>query len=253
MWTSALPSNRKECRNRPSVDHEGWQSLAWKMRYIIASTTRNAMQNVLQDVRYALRQLLKSPGFAVTALLTLAIGIGANVVVFGVINGLLLNPLPVPHPEQVYTLQHRERAEMNNSFPDYLDVRNRSSVFAGLAATRVARIGLEASNLAQPVWGYEVTGNYFETLGVRPELGRFLASSDEHGDHAAEVVVLSYACWKSRFNGDPRILGTTVRINKQPYNVIGVAPANFYGTEKFFWPEVWLPILNEQQIEGYNW
>lgn len=211
------------------------------------------MQNLLQDVRYALRQLLKSPGFAITALLTLAIGIGANVVVFGIINGLLLNPLPVPHPEQVYTLQHRERAEMNSSFPDYLDVRNRNSVFAGLAATRVARIGLEASNLAQPVWGYEVTGNYFETLGVRPEVGRLISGSDEHGDQAAEVAVLSYACWKARFNGDPRIVGTTVRINKQPYNVIGVASADFYGTEKFFWPEVWLPILNEQQIEGYNW
>ena len=213
----------------------------------------NAMQNLVQDVRYALRQLVRSPGFAVTALVTLAVGIGANVVVFGVINGLLLSPLPVPHPEQVYTLQHRAHAEMNNSFPDYLDVRDRNNVFAGLAATRVARIGLEASNVAQPVWGYEVTGNYFGTLGVRPELGRFLSAGDEHGDHATEVVVLSYACWKSRFHGDPGITGATVRINKQPYTVIGVAPAGFYGTEKFFWPEVWLPILNEQQIEGYNW
>lgn len=211
------------------------------------------MQNIIQDVRYALRQLWKSPGFAITALLTLAVGIGANVVVFGVMNGLLLNPLPVPNPERVYTLQHGGQGEMSNSFPDYLDVRDRNSVFAGIAATRVARIGLEASNLAQPVWGYEVTGNYFETLGVRPEMGRFLSPNDEHGDHAAEVVVLSYACWKSRFNGDPRIVGATVRINKQPYSVIGVAPASFYGTEKFFWPEVWLPILNEQQIEGYNW
>lgn len=211
------------------------------------------MQNLLQDVRYALRQLLKSPGFAITALLTLAVGIGANVVVFGIINGLLLNPLPVPHAEQVYMLQHRAQGEMNNSFPDYLDVRDRNSVFAGIAATRVARIGLEASSVAQPVWGYEVTGNYFETLGVRPELGRFLASADEHGDHANEFVVLSYSCWKSRFNGDSNIADTTVRINKQPYTVIGVAPADFHGTEKFFWPEVWLPILNERQIEGYNW
>src|SRR5947209_12878541 len=106
------------------------------------------MQNLLQDVRYAVRQLMKSPGFAITALLTLAVGIGANVVVFGVINGLLLNPLPLPHPEQVYTLQHRGQGEMSNSFPNYLDVRDRNSVFAGLAATRVARLGLEASNLA---------------------------------------------------------------------------------------------------------
>src|SRR5689334_17767390 len=203
MWTSALPSNRKECRNRPSVDHEGWQSLAWKMRYIIASTTRNAMQNVLQDVRYALRQLLKSPGFAVTALLTLAVGIGANVVVFGVINGFLLSPLPVPHPEQVYTVEHRSRSNpLSSSFPAYLDLRDRNNVFSGLAATRVMRIGLEASNVAEPVWGYEVTGNYFETLGIRPVLGRLLAASDEKTDHANEVAVLSYSCWKSRFNAD---------------------------------------------------
>src|SRR5438270_9021358 len=163
------------------------------------------MQNLLQDVRYAVRQLMKSPGFALTALLTLAVGIGANVVVFGIINGLLLNPLPLPHPEQVYTLQHRDQSEMSNSFPDYLDVRDRNAVLAGAAATRVARIGLEVANLAQPVWGYEVTGNYFETLGVRPEIGRFFAPADEYGNHASELVVLSYSCWKSRFNGDPRV------------------------------------------------
>src|SRR5438270_5221914 len=216
--------------------------------------SRSIMPNLLQDVRYAFRQLYKSPGFAITALFTLAVGIGANVVVFSVVNGLLLNPLPIPHPERVYTLEHRSKNNpLNSSFPEYVDVRDRNSVFAGLAATRVARLGLEASNLAQPVWGYEVTGNYFETLGVRPELGRFLAPADEHGDHTNEVVVLSYSCWKSRFNGDRQIVGATVRVNKQPYTVIGVAPAGFYGTEKFFWPEVWLPVLNEQQIEGYNW
>jgi predicted permease len=212
------------------------------------------MSNLLQDVRYAFRQLHKSPGFAITALFTLAVGIGANVVVFGVVNGLLLNPLPIPHPERVYTLEHRSKNNpLNSSFPEYVDVRDRNSVFSGLAATRVMRIGLEASNVAQPVWGYEVTGNYFETLGVHPFLGRFLAPSDEQTDRAGEVAVLSYACWKSRFGGDPKIVGSTVRINKHPYTVIGVAPASFQGTEKMFWPEVWLPILNEQQIEGYNW
>ena len=163
------------------------------------------MPNLLQDVRYAFRQLYRSPGFAITALFTLAVGIGANVVVFGVVNGLLLNPLPIPHPEQFYTLEHRSKNNpLNSSFPEYVDVRDRS-VFSGLAATRVMRIGLEASNVAQPVWGYEVTGNYFETLGVRPLLGRFLAPLDEQTDHASEVAVLSYACWKSRFGGDPRI------------------------------------------------
>src|SRR5947209_1444384 len=212
------------------------------------------MSNLLQDVRYAFRQLYKSPGFAFTALFTLAVGIGANVVVFGVVNSLLLNPLPVPHPERIYTVEHRAKnSSLNSSFPQYVDLRDRNRVFSGVAATRVMRIGLEASEVAQPVWGYEVTGNYFETLGVRPLLGRFLAPSDEQTDHASEVAVLSYACWKSRFGGDPKVVGSKVRINKHPYTVVGVSPASFQGTEKMFWPEVWLPILNEEQIEGYNW
>jgi predicted permease len=211
------------------------------------------MQNISQDLRYAFRQLRQSPAFALTALVTLAIGIGANVVVFGVIDALLLNAFPIPHPEQIYTVQHRDAQSINSSFPVYLDVRDRNTVFSGLAATRIARIGLEAGNTAQPVWGYEVTGNYFDMLGVRPVLGRFFSPADEHGTSANEVVVLSYSAWKARFDSDPEIVGKTVRINKHSYTVIGVAPKGFQGTEKIFWPEVWLPILNEAQIEGYNW
>jgi len=212
------------------------------------------MINLVQDLRYAFRQLYKSPAFAATALLTLAVGIGANVVVFGVMDALLLNPLPIPHADRLFTLEHRSRNNpLNSSFPRYRDLRDRNTVFSGLAAIRVMRVGLQASGAAQPVWGYEVTGNYFETLGIRPFLGRFLASSDEQGDHADDIAVLSYACWKSRFDGDTSIVGKTVRINKHAYSVIGVAPASFQGTEKMFWPEVWLPILNEAQIEGYSW
>src|SRR5207237_2923873 len=160
-------------------------------------------------------------------LLTLAVGIGANLVVFGIINGLLLNPLPLPHPGQVYTVEHRSRSNpLNSSFPRYIDMRDRNTVFSGLAATRVMRIGLEASNVAEPVWGYEVTGNYFETLAVRPVLGRLLAPSDENAGHANEVAVLSYSCWKSRFSANPKIVGSIVRINKHPYEVIGVTPAS---------------------------
>ena len=212
------------------------------------------MTNVLQDIRYAIRHLFKSPTFALTALLTLAVGIGANVVVFGVLNSLLLNPLSVPHPERVFTVEHISRNNpLNSSFPAYRDVRDRNHVFSDLAAARVMRIGLDANGAAQPVWGYEVTGNYFRMMGLRPVLGRFLDVSDEKGDHANEVAVLSYSCWKSRFDGNPSIVGQTVRINRHPYTVIGVAPAGFQGTEKMFWPEVWMPILNEAQIEGYDW
>ena len=211
------------------------------------------MHSLPQDVRYAVRYLIKSPTFALTAALTLALGIGANVVVFGVVNALLLNPLPIPNPEQVYTVQHPSSNAINSSFPDYKDIRDRNIAFSGIAATRVMRIGLEVSGSAQPVWGFEVTGNYFDMLGVRPLMGRFLSQSDEQGDHASDVAVISYPCWKSRFNGNPNIVGSTVRVNKNPYNVIGVAGPAFHGTEKSYWPEVWLPILNEAQIEGYNW
>lgn len=212
------------------------------------------MTNVPQDIRYALRQLLKSPTFAVTALLTLAVGIGANVVVFGVLNALLLNPLPVPNPERIVNVEHgRRNNPLNSSFPQYRDLRDRNGVFSDLAAARVMRIGLEANGAAQPVWGYEVTGNYFRMMGIRPVLGRFLDVSDEKGDHASEIAVLSYSCWQSRFAGNASIVGQTVRINKHPYTVVGVAPAGFQGTEKMFWPEVWMPILNEAQIEGYDW
>src|SRR5581483_7925623 len=212
------------------------------------------MSNLFQDIRYALRQFFKSPTFALTALLTLAVGIGANVVVFGVLNALLLNPLPVPHLERVFTVEHVSRNNpLNSSFPQYRDLRDRNSVFADLAAARIMRIGLDANGAAQPVWGYEVTGNYFRMMDVRPVLGRFLEVSDEKGDHANEVAVLSYSCWKSRFDGNASIVGQTVRINKHPYTVIGVAPAGFQGTEKMFWPEVWMPMLNEAQIEGYDW
>lgn len=212
------------------------------------------MTNLFQDLRYAFRQLFKSPVFALTALLTLAVGIGANVVVFGVVNALLLNPLSVPRPERLFTIEHASRNDrLNSSFPQYRDLRDHNTAFSELAAIRVMRIGLEAEGAAQPVWGYEVTGNYFETMGIRPVLGRFLEPSDEKGDHANEVAVLSYGCWKSRFDGDPSIVGKTVRINKHPYAVIGVAPAGFQGTEKIFWPEVWMPILNEAEIEGYSW
>lgn len=211
------------------------------------------MQNFIQDVRYALRQLQKSPGFAAVAVLTLILGIGANVVVFGVLSALLLHPLRIENPEQVFTLQHQGAQDINSSYPDYRDVRDRNHTFSNLATYRVARIGLEAPDGAHPVWGYEASGNYFDMLGVKPLLGRFFHQADDLTPGGSPYVVLSYSCWKDRFSGDPNIAGKTVLLNKQPYTVLGVAPKYFNGLERFFWPEVWVPIMNEEQIEGYNW
>ena len=209
------------------------------------------MHTFLQDIRYALRQMRRSPGFAFTAILTLIMAIGANVVVFGVLNALVLHPLPVPEANRVFQIQSPNDIAL--SYPNYRDVRERNHTFSDVAVYRLARIGLDANGIAQPVWGYEVSGNYFDLLGVKPLLGRFLRPADDVKKNGSQYAVLSYACWRVRFGGDPNVVGRTVRLNKQPYMVIGVAPEHFNGTERFFWPELWVPVQNEEQIEGYNW
>src|SRR5277367_502599 len=208
------------------------------------------MDAFLQDLRYALRQLRRSPGFALTAVLTLTMAIGANVVVFGVVNALVLHSLPVPEANRVYSIQPKGVAI---SYPNYVDIRDRNKTFSGVSVVRIARIGLDVSGSARPVWGYEVSGNYFEMLGVKPVLGRFFAPAEDTKINGEPYVVLSYNCWKTQFGGDPGVAGRTVRVNKHPYVVLGVSPKGFNGTERFIWPEVWVPIHNEPQIEGYNW
>ncbi len=209
------------------------------------------MQNLLQDFQYALRRLSKSPGFALTAVLTLTIAIGANVVVFGVLNALVLHPLPVPEASRLYTVQTPNSFAV--SYPNYRDIRDRNHTFAEVADARLMRVGLEVNNNAQAVWGYEASGNYFNAMGIKPLLGRFLAPSDDEKVNGSQVAVLSYATWRVRFGGDRNIVGKAIKLNKVPYTVIGVAPQYFNGIERFFSPELWVPIHNESQIEGYEW
>jgi predicted permease len=203
------------------------------------------------DVRYALRQLRRSPGFAFTSVLTLTMAIAANVVVFGILNALVLHPVPVPEADRLVQVQRPNGISM--SYPDYRDIRDRNRTFSDLAVYRLARIGFDVSGNAQPLWGYEVSGNYFDMLGIKPVLGRFLRPSDDEKKNGSQNTVLSYACWQVRFGGDPQVIGKTVRLNKLPYSVVGVAPKNFNGTEFFFSPELWVSIQNEEQIEGYAW
>src|SRR5579859_402575 len=218
------------------------------MRRELLWFARFPMQS-FHDARYALRQLRRSPGFAFTSVLTLTMAIAANVVVFGVVHALVLRPLPVAEPDRVVQVQRVSGTEI--SYPDYRDIRDRNRTFSDLAVFRLARIGFDISGNAEPLWGYEVSGNYFDMLGIKPALGRFLRPSDDEKKN--QNTVLSYACWQVRFGGDPQVIGKTVWLNKLPYTVVGVAPKNFNGTEYFFWPELWVPIQNEEQIEGYGW
>ena len=214
------------------------------------------LASVLQDLRYAIRQLHHSPGFALTAIGTLALGIGVNVVVFSVLNSLVLQPMNYPNAKQVYTLQHPGEdgiVALSNSYPDYKDLRDRNTTFSDLAMYRFAHIGLQTSNGPAPVWGDEVSGNYFHMLGVQPYLGRLIQPADDTSPGASAYVVLSYNCWRDRFGSDKSIVGRVIHLNKVPYTVLGVTQKGFVGSERFFWPEVFVPVMNQAQIEGYNW
>jgi predicted permease len=209
------------------------------------------LDHFIQDSRYALRALRKTPGFTAVAVLTLALGIGANTVVFGIIDALLLRPLPVESPEQIVTLNRND--EPSQSFPNYRDIRDRNAVLSSLFLYRIAPLSLGQSAGANRVWGYLVTANYFEGLGVKPALGRFFRPDEDLHPNADAVAVLGYDCWQDRFGGDPNIIGQTIRLNTHPYIVIGVAPKRFQGTEIFYWPEIWAPISMQSQLEGFAW
>ena len=206
----------------------------------------NWLHSVISDCRYGLRQLRKNPGFTAVAVVTLAMAIGANAVVFGVLNALILRPLNVPQAESLYGL------ELNKwgweSYPDYVDLRDRNRSFDGLAAYNIAQTGLDTGENASPSWVYEVSGNYFDVLGIEPYLGRLIHASDEHGPNSAPYMVLTFAFWHSRFQDDPGVIGRIVQLNKHPFTIVGVAQRGFHGTFLFFSPDFFVPMVNQEQV-----
>ena len=138
------------------------------------------------------------------------------------------------------------------SYPDYVDLRDRSRSFDGVIAYTIAPASLNITGNPSSIWLYGASGNYFDVLGVQPYLGRFFHASDEHGVNSAAYIVLSYAYWQSHFQGDPGVVGRTVQLNKYPYTILGIAPPNFRGSELFFAPDLWAPLVNQQQLQGWN-
>ena len=210
------------------------------------------MNWLTQDLRYALRQLRKSPGFTVAAVLTLAMAIGANAVVFSVLNGLILRPLNAPQAESLYAIEHGSGSDKdtNQSYPDYLDLRDRNRSFDDLAAYSIAQVALDTGGNPSLTWGVEASGNYFDELRIHPYLGRFFHASDEHGANSAPYIVLSYAYWHSHFHDDPGMVERTIQVNKHPFTILGVAPPEFRGTLVFFSPNFFVPLVNQEQVEG---
>jgi predicted permease len=210
------------------------------------------MTTLLQDLRFTLRQLRKSPGFTITAVLTLAMAIGANAVVFSVMNGLILRPLDVPQAHSLYGIERASDKDTSQSYPDYLDLRNRNHSFDGLAAYTMSEVALDTGEGPSRVWTVETSGNYFDALQVRPYLGRFFHDSDEHGVNSAPYIVLSYAYWHSHFHDDRGVVHRVVQLNKHPFTILGVAPPGFRGTLVFVSPNFFVPMVNQEQVEGWN-
>jgi predicted permease len=220
---------------------------------VTAADTVLHMESLARDLRYGVRQLRRSPGFALTAILTLALGVAANVVVFGVLNALLLRPLNVADADSLFQVVQQPDGYTSQSYPDYVDYRARNRSFRDLLAYRLNILAFSAGAAAEKRWAYEVSGNYFDMLKVRPQLGRVLHESDEHGPNSAPYIVLSDAFWRARFHADPHVVDATVILNKHPFTIIGVAAQGFYGTEIFIRPDFWIPMVNEEQVNGYRY
>jgi predicted permease len=215
------------------------------------------MASFWQDLRFAFRALGKSPWFASLAVITLALGIAVNTSIFSIINGFLLRPMPVPHPEQLAVLALQQTGDKDLqkfSYPDYLDLRDQSSSSGDLIAYRITLGGLTADNRGDHCIATRVTGNYFSTLGLQPVLGRLILPTEGQTPGADPVLVLGYSYWQKRFAGDKNILGKKVEMNGRPFTIVGVAPQEFHGTYSILDSDLYLPLSadisykNEKQI-----
>jgi putative ABC transport system permease protein len=218
------------------------------------------LQNLSHDLRFALRQLARSPGFALTAILTLALGIGANTAIFSLLDQALLRSLPVRDPQQLVVLEGTGKAweghfgysggdkEAYFSYPMYKDLRDRNRVFQGLIATSSTEVGIARNNVSQITRAEIVSGNYFTLLGVQPAFGRVFTQEEDLQPNAVPVAVLSFDFWKNHLGADPAIVGATVSINGNPFQVVGVAPPGF---DSAIWgetPGLFVPMQMQDQI-----
>lgn len=216
------------------------------------------MDTLFQDVRYAWRQLIKSPGFTAVAVITLALGIGANTAIFGLLDQALLRSLPVKEPDRLAILKYqgsfnghtrsRTDEKFYFSYPMYRDLRDRNSVFSGLIATVNAEVGVQWHNQPELVTAEVVSGNYFDVLGVQPAMGRLLVQSDDTVPNANPVAVLSFDYWQRRFGADRGLLNQSILINGHPFTVVGVAQRGFHSAVAGDTPDLFAPMMMKAQV-----
>jgi predicted permease len=210
------------------------------------------MTSLLQEIRYSLRVIAKSPGFAAIAILTLALGIGANTTIFSWINSALLNPVPgISNPDEVVSLTLNKPGEKPFPFtyPDIEALRKGQQSLTGITACGFAQTSLAGKGKPERVWGMVASANYFDVLGVRPILGRGFLPEEDAKPGGAPVAVISYRLWQARFGSNPEIVGQTIGINQHPYTIVGVTPAVFQGSQTGVRTDIWVPMMMEAQFE----
>jgi predicted permease len=222
--------------------------------------TLPVLEVLMQDLRYGLRMLRKNPGFTAVAVLSLALGIGANTTIFTVVNAILLSALPVrdlPHLVQMDTVDSKTlvtqaRSEkLQMSYPNFQDYRRENQVFTDLAAFMPSAVTWSGGAEPRQVQAQLVSATYFDVLGIRPAQGRFFMPDEDTKPNGNDVAVLSYALWANKLGSDPGIIGKPLIFDARPYTVIGIAPRGFRGTITFFSPEqVWIPTSMKDQILG---
>jgi len=209
------------------------------------------VSTVIQDIKYGLRMLARNPGFTVLAVLTLALGIGANSTIFSWINSTLLNPIPgASSTSEILSLSRggTARNPVSFSYLDYADLRDRNRSFSGLIASDIRPMDLTGTGQPERIWGTLATANYFDVLGVRPLLGRGFLPTEEEKPGGAPVVVISYRLWQTHFAADPLVIGRSIDVNHHPFTLVGVAPAAFQGSQTGLVSDLWIPMTMEQQV-----
>ena len=211
------------------------------------------MGSLLQDIRYGWRRLRQSPAFTIVAVLTLALGIGANTAIYTLLDQALLRSLPVNQPNRLLLLRYsgtdtgdsstRTDEHLYFSYPMYHDLRDHNTVFSGLIATDWARVGVQWHNQPELADAELVSGNYFDVLGVQAALGRLFVPSDDLAQEASPVVVLSFGYWQRRFDSDPQVVNQSISINGHPFTIIGVAQPGFQSVAGGDNPSIFAPMM----------
>ena len=209
------------------------------------------MDSLIKDIRYGVRMLVKNPGVTLVAVITLALGIGANTAIFSGVSAFLMRPLSVPHADEL--IRPLEMAEDRGitdemSYPDYLDYSAQSTSFTGLAAEDMIEVAIDAENQSDVTWGQVVSANYFDVLQITPVLGRGFLPDEDKAVGGNAVVVLSHGFWQRRMGSDPNIVGKTIQLNNRPYQVIGVGPESFIGSKFALALDFWVPISMAEDL-----